>query len=110
MANLGAHLKLLREQRSLKTPEICKATGISDSVLSHLENNRIQKPNPFALKKLADYYHVNVCSLYIHAGYLDELFNQYRFNGVELLTDKEAAHIQALIDILNENKRKDGAV
>lgn len=92
MKRLGEQLKKLRQDSTLSLNDVYKKTGIHDSVLSHIENGETQNPSPTTLKKLARLYNVNVISLFLLCGYLDENdLTQYQesLSGVDLLADEE---------------------
>ena len=56
--SLGQGLKLARDLRKLSLRDVEKATGISNPYLSQLENDKINKPSPFFLHKLASLYDI----------------------------------------------------
>ena len=66
---LGQFLKQLRKsvKKTLRTVEA--ETGISNAHLSQLENDKIKKPAPELLEKLARYYSINSSELLSKAGY-----------------------------------------
>jgi HTH-type transcriptional regulator, competence development regulator len=72
MANqtLGEGLKTARELRNLSLREVEDATGISNAYLSQLENNKVKKPSPHFLHKLAALYDLQYEVLMETAGYL----------------------------------------
>lgn len=67
---LGECLKLARELRKLSLRDVEKGTGISNPYLSQLENNKINKPSPFYLHKLASLYNIDYEMLMEAAGYV----------------------------------------
>src|SRR5271165_7331888 len=67
---LGEGLKLARELRKLSLRDVEKATGISNPYLSQLENNKINKPSPFYLHKLANLFEIDYEMLMEAAGYV----------------------------------------
>jgi len=103
MKRLGEQVRKLRQNLNLSLNDVYQKTGIHDSVLSHMEKGKTQNPAPATLKKLAELYNVNVISLYLLCGYLDEndLAEYQRcFSGVALLTEEEKNLVQKQIDIL----------
>jgi len=68
--SFGAGLKTARELRNLSLREVEEATGISNAYLSQLENNKIKKPSPHFLHKLATLYGIGYELLMEMAGYV----------------------------------------
>lgn len=70
MSNLGKRLKDYREMRGLTLKRVNEQTGITNSRLSKIERGQLVCP-PADLKKLARIYEVQLISLYLEAGYID---------------------------------------
>ncbi|MGB8356671.1 MAG: helix-turn-helix transcriptional regulator, partial [Chthoniobacteraceae bacterium] len=68
--SLGQGLKLARGLRKLSLRQVEEATGISNPYLSQLENDKINKPSPFYLHKLANLYEIEYEMLMEAAGYV----------------------------------------
>jgi transcriptional regulator with XRE-family HTH domain len=68
--SLGEGLKVARELRKLSLRDVEDATGISNAYLSQLENNKVKKPSPHFLHKLASLYEVGYELLMESAGYI----------------------------------------
>lgn len=68
--SLGQGLKTARELRNLSLREVEEATGISNGYLSQLENDKIKKPSPHFLHKLANLYGIGYELLMATAGYV----------------------------------------
>ncbi len=68
--SLGQGLRTARELRRLSLREVEEATAISNAYLSQLENDKIGKPSPHFLHKLAILYDVDYEVLMESAGYL----------------------------------------
>lgn len=68
--SLGAGLKAAREARNLSLRQVEDATGISNAYLSQLENDKVKKPSPHFLHKLALLYDVPYELLMESAGYI----------------------------------------
>jgi len=67
---LGIGLKSAREARNLSLRQVEEATGISNAYLSQLENDKVKKPSPHFLHKLASLYDVPYDLLMEYAGYI----------------------------------------
>ena len=67
---LGAYLRYLRDVRSLTLREVQEASGVSNAYLSQLEHEKISKPSPHILYKLASVYNVPYEKLMEKAGYI----------------------------------------
>lgn len=109
MVALGEYLKGIRLQRELSLKDVYKATGISDSKLSRIENEtNASDPAPSILQALSKLYDINLIELYRMAGYLDEeALSSYErvFQNVDLLTEDERNHIQAQIDLFTKGRK-----
>src|SRR5947208_11570383 len=68
--SLGEGLKVARELRNLSLREVEEATGVSNAYLSQLENDKIKKPSPHFLYKLAAIYDIEYEVLMEAAGYV----------------------------------------
>lgn len=67
---LGSGLRSAREARNLSLRQVEEATGISNAYLSQLENEKVKKPSPHFLHKLAALYDVPYELLMEYAGYI----------------------------------------
>jgi transcriptional regulator with XRE-family HTH domain len=67
---LGTGLKAAREGRNLSLRQVEEATGISNAYISQLENEKVKKPSPHFLHKLAMLYDVPYDLLMEYAGYI----------------------------------------
>ena len=67
---LGEELQAARKLKMLSLREVEAATGISNAYLSQLENDKIQKPSPQFLGKLATIYDLDLQIIMEAAGYL----------------------------------------
>lgn len=67
---LGQYLRNLRLARRLTLREVEDASGVSNPYLSQLETDKITKPSPHVLHKLAPVYGASYETLMEKAGYL----------------------------------------
>jgi transcriptional regulator with XRE-family HTH domain len=67
---LGQYLRNLRQARQLTLREVEDASGVSNPYLSQLETDKIAKPSPHVLHKLAPVYGASYETLMEKAGYL----------------------------------------
>ena len=67
---LGAYLRNLRLARRLTLRDVEEASGVSNPYLSQLETDKIAKPSPHVLHKLAPVYGAPYETLMEKAGYL----------------------------------------
>ena len=106
---VGVRLKQIRLQKGLSLKDVYKATGISDSKLSRVENGTLSSDvAPSILKTLSKLYDINLIDLYIDAGYLDEeALSSYEkvFLRVDLLSNDERNHIQEQIDLFTRGRK-----
>jgi transcriptional regulator with XRE-family HTH domain len=70
MKTLGEELRTVRELRRLSLRDVESATGISNAYLSQLENDKIKKPSPHFLSKLANLYDLKYEGVMQAAGYV----------------------------------------
>src|SRR6266849_5631449 len=68
--SLGAGLRTARELRKLSLREVEEAAGVSNAYLSQLENDKIKKPSPHFLHKLAALYDLAYEGVMQAAGYV----------------------------------------
>jgi transcriptional regulator with XRE-family HTH domain len=66
---LGKFLKAAREQSGLTLRAVEQETQVSNAYLSQLESNKIKRPSPTTLYKLATLYDVLYNDLLLLAGY-----------------------------------------
>jgi len=66
----GKYLRRLRLDKELTLVEVYKASGISISYLSEIEQGKRTSPHPNLLKKLAEVYGVTAQELMEAAGYI----------------------------------------
>jgi len=70
MRTLGQELQTARKLKRLSLREVETATGISNPYLSQLENDKIHKPSPQFLGKLAALYELDFQIVMEAAGYV----------------------------------------
>ena len=103
MNSVGEYLKRVRDERKLSLKAVKERTGISDSVLSHIESGKTEAPSPEHLKRLAVEYQIDLIDLFLKVGYLDcsdLLVYQRCFLGADSLSKEEHNAIQNIIDII----------
>ncbi len=69
MESLGEVLRKKRDDLRLSLREVEEKTGISNAYLSQLENQKITKPSPSILAKLAEAYKISYSRLMELSGY-----------------------------------------
>lgn len=75
---LGEYIKDLRTNKCSKkygVNELADIVGITSSLISNLENGKIQKINPFLLKDVANALEIDYKILYKMVGFIDEVDN-----------------------------------
>lgn len=109
MDNPGKYLKYIRKKRNLGVKAVYCKTGVGDSTIRNIEEGRIQNPSANHLKALADFYNINIVELYKAYGYLNEDDLKRKtvyFENADVLTDKEIATIQEIINLLAEKRTR----
>ena len=78
---LGKILKEFRENNNATFADISRKTLIDISTLYRLEQGEIPRVNFFMLKKIADYYNINVLELFMLTGVInkDDIINYMTF-------------------------------
>lgn len=93
---LGDRIRELRISHSLSQVELAKQLHVSKQTISNWENNNVP-PSIDTLIRIASFFDVST-------DYLLEFSNKRTLN-IEGLTDRQIAHIKALIrDILGEEE------
>jgi transcriptional regulator with XRE-family HTH domain len=107
---LGSYLKQIRKRRNLTLRAVEEKTGISNAYLSQLENNKISRPSPSVLYKLAQCYNVSYEHLMRLAGYplpteKRKLTAAFRISSdFEDLTPEERERVLEYIQFLKSRK------
>ena len=114
--SLGEGLRVARELRNLSLRDVEKATGISNPYLSQLENNKINKPSPFFLHKLASLYEIDYEMLMEAAGYVERkevsegapktLVGAAMFSTAKLTAEEETELAKYLHYLRSQKKKK----
>lgn len=108
---LGDILKELRHKKDLTFKELEKATGIDSATLSRLEQGTILRINPLILKSLADFYTINLLTLYNLINYIteDDILNYFTTLSAKKELEKEEIEIIPLSNFnsLNSTYSKD---
>lgn len=109
---LGAYLKTLRGASGLSLREVEDATEVSNAYLSQLENEKIAKPSPHILHKLAGFYGVAYELLMEKAGYIKrepvaEKSGRLAASSLgKISRDEETALLQYLSFIRSQKRKK----
>ena len=107
MLNIGDYLKMLRTSRGISLKDLSKKVGATDSILYRLENNQIPTNFSKIFRSLANYYGINVITLYLKSNLItQEDLNNFIFKNCDELTKEEIKHIQDEIDFINSLKNK----
>ena len=108
MSNIGDFLKKQREKNGLSLKDVQKKTGISNSVLSRIENDKKQSgASRIVLRSLSKLYGCSLIELFIMADYLDdEASYEQVFRNSDLLTDDERKNIQEQIDLFTKGRKR----
>lgn len=108
MSNIGNYLKQSRNNCHLSLKDVHDRCGVTDSKLSRMERGEGKPLEPLELRKLAHLYGIDVISLYIMAGYLDESdLSDYQrvFKNTDLLNEEEKQSIQTQIDLFTKGRQ-----
>jgi transcriptional regulator with XRE-family HTH domain len=114
---LGQELRQIREMRRLSQRDIETATGISNAYLSQLENDKIKKPSPFFLHKLASLFGIEYEFLMQKAGYVSQRAEQSGAKtlvGAALFAEKELSEdeereLAKYLSFLRSQKKNDSS-
>lgn len=105
METVGIYLRTLRTNKKLSLNDVCKNTGLTTTRLNRIELDEVKEPSPEVLKKLAEFYNVDLMNLYVLAGYLnraDISAGCIPFKNYEILDADECGYIQKTIDFFIE--------
>jgi HTH-type transcriptional regulator, competence development regulator len=110
--SLGAGLREARELKNLTLRAVEQAVGISNAYLSQLENDKIKKPSPFFLHKLAKLYELSYERLMAAAGYAGDAstdasprsFVEGRLFNEKLITPEEGEELVKFLGYLRSKK------
>lgn len=69
-STLGAYLRSLRMIKRLSLRDVEEASGVSNGYLNQIENDKIERPSPHILHKLAGVYGISYEILMEKAGYI----------------------------------------
>lgn len=86
---LGQKLKALRKKNNKSLRQVQKQTGISNSYLSELENDRKENPSMDILKKLADLYEVDLSYFVASENTINSLSQDEKEFFEEILKDEK---------------------
>lgn len=114
MQLIGTILKAARSNLKLKLMEVEGLTGISNSYLSQLENNKIKSPSIGVLSKLSGVYKIPLKLLLVTANLIEETnegeiernfnFAQKLAFKAEDLTDGERQEVLNYLEYLKSKK------
>lgn len=113
--NLGSYLKNIRKRHHLTLRRVEEETKISNAYLSQLENDKISRPSPVILNRLAECYKVSYEKLMELAGYpvplqLETTDKKIKpklrlGNAFEEITKEEEKKLQEYLEFLRSKKR-----
>lgn len=108
---LGNYLKEIRKQRRLTLRAVQEKTAISNAYLSQLENDKISRPSPTVLHKLAECYGISYERLMKLTGYpINEEGQKPAFRSstddLENLTPEEKEKVLEYIQFLKSRRRQ----
>lgn len=111
-SSLGEGLKTAREMRKLSLREVEDVTGISNAYLSQLENDKVKKPSPHFLHKLATLYSIDYEMLMEAAGYVQrkqkdgpKTLAGAALRGLESLTAEEEEQVAKYLAFLRSQRK-----
>jgi len=108
---LGDYLKAIRKQKRLTLRAVEDKTAISNAYLSQLENDKISRPSPTILHRLAECYAISYEGLMKLVGYPinDERQKpafRSSFDDIENLTEEEKEKVLEYIQFLKSRRRQ----
>lgn len=112
--SLGAYVRQKRERARLSLRNLEQITGISRAMLSRLENDRIENPDPEVLHKLVSALELDSRDVFAFVGYepgdsLPSLAPYLRARYGHLPPDAIAEASRRLQELLDEyDKERDG--
>lgn len=108
--SLGSDLRMARETKKMSIREVEKKTGISNSYLSQLENDKVKEPSPNILYALSKAYGIPYIDLMKKVGYLVPKESQKSVDGIALsviegLDEEEIEKVKSYIRFIRMEKR-----
>jgi len=101
--SIGNKVKELREQRGLSIRQLAEEVGCSGSLISQLENNKVD-PSISTLKRIARALGVNIVDFFMEQYHLEEEVVTTQKDRVEIRLKRWDASIQSLVRSIR-NKR-----
>lgn len=102
----SARLIAAREKRGLSQTELARKAGLQPAAIGHFEKDR-RKPSFANIRALAKA--LDITSDYLLGRTLGIEGATTAFRGEENLTDADREHIQMMIDMMTEKRKKDGS-
>jgi HTH-type transcriptional regulator, competence development regulator len=108
---LGAYLKALRGASGFSLRDVEEATEVSNAYVSQMENDKISKPSPHILHKLASFYGVGYEVLMEKAGYIKrdtagEKTGRLAASSLGTISRDEEAALLQYLGYIRSQKRK----
>lgn len=103
----GNELKMARTKLGLSLAEVAHKTGLTNSIISRIENGRVQEPSPSAIKSLCQTYKISVSRIFRSYGWLpsEEDLGVCVFEHVDELCSEDLHLVQETIDHLAAVRR-----
>ena len=108
MAELGEHVRALREAKGLSVRGLAAQAGVDATWVSRIERGIYSSPDPRYLLRLAGALEVEVEELYEDAGYTDGLpaFSPYLRAKYDL-PQEAIDQLEAHFELINEKYQQD---
>jgi transcriptional regulator with XRE-family HTH domain len=109
MKDYGQYLKSLREAKGLTLRDVERAIQVSNPYLSQMESNKIKKPSPIVLHKLAGLYDADYEHLMKLVGYPvgnSELKSLAKYSPAKRFADVTEEEEFALLEYLAFIRKK----
>lgn len=109
--SLGSDLRTAREVKNLSLRDMEEKTGISNSYLSQLENDKVKEPSPNVLHDISDAYGIPYVDLMEKAGYIVPKRDKTAVDGITLsmlrgLDKDDIEEVKNYVRFIRSKKRK----
>ncbi|WP_407673438.1 helix-turn-helix domain-containing protein [Paenibacillus silvisoli] len=100
MENFGSILRRLREQRGFTLNQFAIYAGVSNGLISKIENGKRGTPKPETIEKLAKALKMEYSELMVLAGYSDE--KEKSSSDAAIDSANELIHYLEVLELSNE--------
>lgn len=108
MNELGNLIKKKRKEKQLSCKKLGELCGVSDSLISNIENNKTMQTSWITLCKIAKELSLSPIEILITAGYLSvqDIAPNLKLYNIDKLSEEDFNLVQSYIDFLISRKKE----